>query len=357
MGQVIRSQDDMWARAEDASAIGSLRRMAVLLAEHRGFDEEDAGRVAVAVSEAASNLVKHAVEGTLLIRPHPELASAIEVIAVDRGPGMRDISRALRDGYSTAGTLGIGLGGIARMASGYEVHSLPGRGTVLGMYFTARDAPRPPGRVSGVTRPIGEESVCGDAFAAVDTGTTENTGNAANTRGAANIGSAGSTVSVMLCDGLGHGVAAAEASREAVRLFLRHAELAPVGVLERIHAGLGRTRGGAVAVARIDRVAATVSFAGLGNVSAWITHAEGRQGMISVPGIAGHHARTLRQYEYVLPPHSVVVLHSDGLSDRWDVSAFPGLVTRPPSIVAATLLRDAGTRRDDAGVAVVRPWV
>ncbi|MER7205614.1 ATP-binding SpoIIE family protein phosphatase [Streptosporangium sp. NPDC020072] len=334
MGEVIVSQDDVWARAEDASAIGSLRRAAVVLAENRGFDEEDTGRVAVAVSEAASNLVKHAVEGTMLIRPHPELGSAVEVVAVDRGPGMRDVARALRDGYSTAGTLGIGMGGIARMATGYEVHSVPGRGTVLGMYFTARQSPKPACRVSGVTRPIGEESVCGDAFAASDSGTS---------------------VTVMLCDGLGHGPAAAHASRKAVRLFTEHAALAPGDILERLHRGLGQTRGGAVAVARVDRVTGTVGFAGLGNVSAWIAGHDGRQGMISVPGIAGHQARTLRQYEYTAPPHSVVVLHSDGLSDRWDISAYPGLATRAPSVVAATLLRDAGTRRDDACVVAVRP--
>jgi anti-sigma regulatory factor (Ser/Thr protein kinase) len=334
MGSVIRSQNDTWVRTEDASAIGSLRRSAVGLAELRGFSEEDAGRVAVAVSEAASNLVKHAVEGVMLIRLHPELDSAIEVIAIDRGPGMRDVSSALRDGYSTAGTLGIGLGGIARMASGYEVHSLPGRGTVLGMYFIAQDAPRPMSRASGVTRPIGEEVVCGDAFAIVENG---------------------AATTVMLCDGLGHGAAAAHASQEAVRLFLEHPDLSPITILERIHDGLGQTRGGAVAVARIDGPAGTVSFAGVGNISAWIVHQEGRQGMISVPGIAGYQSRTLRQYEYVVPPHSVVVFHSDGLSERWDITSYPGLVSRTPSVVAATLLRDAGTRRDDASVIAVRP--
>lgn len=334
MGTLIRSQHDVWVRAEDASAIGALRRTAVALAESRGFSEEDTGRVAVAVSEAASNLVKHATEGVMLIRPHPELDSAIEVLAIDRGPGMRDVSRALRDGYSTAGTLGIGLGGIARMASGYEVHSILGRGTVLGMYFVAQDAPAPPSRMSGLTRPIGEEVVCGDAFAVNETK---------------------DSMTVMLCDGLGHGPAAAQASQEAVRLFLARPDLAPIAVLERIHLGLGHTRGGAVAVARVDTVAGTVSFAGLGNVSAWIAHNDGRQGMISVPGIAGHKARTLRQYEYTVPRHAVVLLHSDGLSERWDITSYPGLVTRLPSVVAATLLREAGTRRDDACVVVLRP--
>ncbi|MBB2912184.1 anti-sigma regulatory factor (Ser/Thr protein kinase) [Streptosporangium becharense] len=338
MGTLIRSQNDVWVRAEDASAIGALRRTAVALAGRRGFGEEDVGRVAVAVSEAASNLVKHAVEGIMLIRPHPELDTAVEVLAVDRGPGMGDVARALRDGYSTTGTLGIGLGGITRMASGYEVHSIPGRGTVLGMYFVAHDSPHPASLASGVTRPIGVESVCGDAFVIAETG---------------------DTMTAMLCDGLGHGGAAAQASQQAARIFAEHAETdpTPVALLERIHRGLNHTRGGAVAVARVDRAAGKASFAGLGNVSAWIVHQDGRQGMVSVPGIAGHQARTLRQYEYTVPPHGVVVLHSDGLSERWDITTYPGLVTRLPSVIAATLLRDAGTRRDDACVVALRPGV
>ncbi|GGS47482.1 transcriptional regulator [Planobispora rosea] len=343
MGTVIPSQNDVWTRAEDASVIGSLRRAAVTLAQARGFGEKDTGRMAVAVSEAASNLVKHAVEGVMLIRPHPELPSAIEIVAVDRGPGMHDVPRALRDGYSTTGTLGIGLGGIARMASAYEIHSVPGTGTVVAMCFIPRGASLPPFRVGGMSRPIGEEIVCGDAYTIVESD---------------------SATTVMVCDGLGHGDAAAHASREAGRVFQQEAEraalagtaLVPAAVVEQIHRGLTRTRGGAVAVARLDRATGVVRFAGLGNVSAWIAHPEGRQGLISVPGIAGHQApRTLRQYEYAMPSHGVLVLHSDGLSDRWNPASYPGLITYSPSVIAATLLRDAGTRRDDACVVVVRP--
>ncbi|MEV0590397.1 ATP-binding protein [Nonomuraea cavernae] len=333
MGQVIRSRDEAWVRIEDASAIGAVRRAAAALAEASGFGEHDRGRVALAVSEAASNLVKHATEGMMLIRPLPEPAAAVEVIALDRGPGIRDFTRALRDGYSTTGTLGVGLGGIARMASSHEVYSVPGRGTVISMCFTAGADPAPASRVSGLTRPIGEESVSGDAFACVDSS---------------------DTAVAMLCDGLGHGELAAIASRQAVRVFQEHSDLPPVSLLERIHRALAGTRGGAVAVTRLDRRSGLVRYAGVGNVSGWIVHAEGRQGMISVPGIAGHQSRTLREYEYTAPPHSLVVMHSDGLSDRWDVSSFPGLTTRSPTVVAATLLRDAGTRRDDACVLVMR---
>ncbi|QYC42785.1 Serine/threonine-protein kinase RsbT [Nonomuraea coxensis DSM 45129] len=329
---MIRSGDQPWVRIEDDSAIGAARRAATTMAEACGFGEHDRGRVAVAVSEAASNLVKHAVEGMMLIRAHPESATAVEVIALDKGPGIRDVRSAVRDGYSTAGTLGVGLGGITRMASAHEVYSLPGRGTVVTMCFTAAGAPAPVSRVSGLTRPIGEEIVSGDAFAYVEGGDTA-------------IG--------LLCDGLGHGPAAAAASREAVRVFEHQHDLPVLELLERVHKALTGTRGGAVAIARLDRARGTVRYAGLGNVSGWIVHAEGRQGMISVPGIAGHQRSRLREYEYTVPPHSVLVMHSDGLSDRWDPVSFPGLAARSPAVVAATLLRDAGTRRDDAAVLAV----
>ena len=333
MVQVIRSRDETWVRIEDASAIGAARRAASALAERLGFDAHQCGRVALAVSEAASNLVKHAVQGMILVRPHLEWAAAVEVIAMDKGPGIGDLTRALRDGYSTAGTLGVGLGGIARMASAHEVYSVPGRGTVVSMCFTADEGAPPASRMSGLTRPIGEEMVCGDAFACADDSRT---------------------AVAMLCDGLGHGELAAQASRQAVRVFQEHSDLPPVSLLERVHGALGGTRGGAVAVARLDRQSGLVRYAGLGNVSGWIIRPDGRQGMISVPGIAGHQSRTLREYEYTAPPHSLVVMHSDGLSERWNIAAFPGLTARGPAVVAATLLRDAGTRRDDACVLALK---
>ncbi|WP_063765474.1 ATP-binding SpoIIE family protein phosphatase [Nonomuraea candida] len=321
-----------WVRAEDPSAVGAVRRRAVELAEVAGFDQVLIGQTAVAVSEAVSNLVKHAVEGTVMVRPHPEAPATVELVAVDKGPGMADVARALRDGYSTSGTLGIGLGAISRIASGYDVHSLPGKGTVLAMHFTARHTPGPPLRASGLTRPIGDETECGDGFA---------------------ISQAGPVTTVLVCDGLGHGPNAAQATYRAVELFLEAGEQEPVAVVERLHAGMDGTRGGAVAVARVepDRVL----FAGLGNVSGWVAHAEGRQGMVSVPGIAGHQGGRLRQYTYDLPRYATVVLHTDGLTERWDPGNLPGLFSRTPAVIAAGLMREAGSRRDDACVVTVRP--
>ncbi|MEO3790315.1 ATP-binding protein [Nonomuraea sp. B10E15] len=332
MSYVTSRRMEAWVRAEDPSVVGAVRRRAVQLAERAGFDATLAGQMAVAVSEAVSNLVKHAVEGSVMVRLHPEAPATVELIAFDKGPGMADVARALRDGYSSSGTLGIGMGAIARIATGYDVHSLPGRGTVLAMHFTAGRRPAPPAAASGLTRPIGDEEVCGDSFA---------------------ISTTGPATTVMVCDGLGHGHIAAQASQLAVELFSQVCEREPLAIVDHLHRRMGVTRGGAVAVARL--AGGAVTYAGLGNVSGWVAHAQGRQGMVSVPGIAGHQGARLRQLTYELPGHATVIMHSDGLSERWDPAHVPGLFARTPSVIAACLLREAGTRRDDVCVVAARP--
>ena len=78
--------------------------------------------------------------------------------------------------------------------------------------------------------------------------------------------------------------------------------------------------------------------------------------MLSVPGIAGHQARTIRQFDYAVPPGArPSCLHSDGLSSRWDVGALPGLAGTDPLVIAAALLAEAGIQRDDASILVLKP--
>jgi anti-sigma regulatory factor (Ser/Thr protein kinase) len=325
--------DLQWIRVEEPSAASGCRSAALSMADRLGFGETRAEELAVAVTEAASNLVKHAREGTLMLRAEPGgVVPGIELVTMDAGPGIADIPAALRDGTSTAGTLGIGLGAIRRAADSCAVFSAPGRGTILAARFRAeRGDPGPPS-CAGLIRPIGDEIECGDNYTAWGSG---------------------GKITAMLCDGLGHGPLAATASREAVAVLREAPDDEPVALLRRVHARLGRTRGGAVAIVAIGPE--SVTFAGLGNVAGWILSGPDRQGMISVPGIAGHQARTFRQYSYVRPPGGVVVLHSDGLSSRWNAAALPGLSGQDPLVIAAALLSEAGVHRDDAGILVLRP--
>ncbi|MEV4137386.1 SpoIIE family protein phosphatase [Dactylosporangium sp. NPDC049742] len=327
-----------WIPVDEAGAAGVARRVAVDLARRLGFSDERTGEVAIVAAELASNLHRHADVGSLSVRClRSGDTGGVELVAVDSGPGMADLVFSGSDGTSTAGTLGIGLGAVRRLSSHSGGYSLPGRGTVLAaqLWPDRRDVGVPV--VAGLTRPITGESVCGDRWAAL-------------VRGGALL--------VLVADGLGHGALAATAANAAVDAFLGGDLDAPAAIVERLHRLVSHTRGAAVSVARVEAGAegGTVRFAGLGNVAGVVASPNGeRRGMVSMPGIVGHQSRGVREFTYDLPPEAVVVLHSDGVSDRWTLRDYPGLSRQDPLLIAGTLLRDAGVRRDDACVAVVRP--
>jgi anti-sigma regulatory factor (Ser/Thr protein kinase) len=329
-GSAVR--DMRWIRVEDASAVGACRSAAATMGAKVGLPAGRADQLALAVTEAASNLHKHAVGGSMLIRVCRDRGSpGVEMVTIDAGPGVRDAGAAMRDGHSTAGSLGIGLGAIRRLADDCELYSATGHPTVLMARFWPEPQSRP-FECAGVIRPIAGESECGDAFAVTRTG---------------------SVLTGVLCDGLGHGPLAARAADEAMRAVLEEPGSDPAILLERVHRRLNATRGGAVGIVQLT--GRSVRFAGLGNVAGWIVTDEGRSGLVSVPGIAGHQARSIRAFDYELPAGGVIVLHSDGLTSKWDVRALPRLMARDPLVIAAALLAAAGVHRDDAGILVLRP--
>jgi len=316
--------------------VSACRGAAVTLAGRLRFPETRVDEIALAVTEAASNLHKHAHQGSLLVRiSRDDGVAGIELVTIDTGPGFRDTSGAMRDGHSTSGTLGIGLGAIRRLADFCDLYSVPGHGTALAARFWP-ERHHPAITCAGLIRPITGEVDCGDNFAAVRMG---------------------ATLTGVLCDGLGHGPLAASASAEAIAAVLETVQQdsgsEPAALVERAHRRMGHTRGGAIGVVQIAGQLAR--FAGLGNITATLLGDGARKNMLSVPGIVGHQARTIRQYEYEIAPGAAVVLHSDGLSARWEAAAFPGLAVRDPLVIAAVLLAEAGTHRDDAGVLVLKP--
>jgi anti-sigma regulatory factor (Ser/Thr protein kinase) len=324
----------VWFRVEAAGTASAVRRAAERLATELAMPEQRIADLAIVVAEAAGNLVKHADEGKLLVRPvRAGDQAGVELIAIDRGPGMSDVAHSAGDGHSTAGTLGIGLGAILRQASWSDLHSVPGKGTVLAVQVWPSEAPGP-AWAAGLVRPLTGELVSGDGFAMREVGGRRQ---------------------VLVCDGLGHGRLAAAATQEAVRVFAVVGDQPPAAVVEALHRILGHTRGAALAVAELDQERGCVRYAGLGNVAGTILAPDGsRRGMVSLPGIAGHQRRQIREYEYPLAPGSAVLMHSDGVVDRWSPGDYPGLLTHSPLVIAATVLRDAGTRHDDAGVLVAR---
>lgn len=320
----------------DPSGVGEVRRRVTALAQALRFGETDVGRAALAATEAATNLAKHARGGVVIFRPCGRgSARGVELLAVDSGPGMRSVNDALRDGYSTAGSPGTGLGALSRLSDEFDIFSAPEQGTVLLSRVWAGD----PGEgeaglsvgVVSVAKP--GESVCGDGWAAVHLPGR----------------------SLVLCvDGLGHGPDAAAASMAAVRVFEAHAAEGPEALLERMHAALRPTRGAAAAVTDVDLAARVVRYAGVGNIAATVWAPGESRSLVSHNGIVGHEMRKVQRFEVPLPPRGLLVMHSDGIATRWQLEKYPGLALRDPAVVAAVLYRDFCRGRDDATVVVAR---
>jgi len=330
----VQSGDATWFRIDDESAIGAARRAAIRVTTEIGLPEHRIAEAAIVVTELATNLHRHAADGSIMVRALRDGDRAgLGVVAVDAGPGMADPHRAADDGYSTGGTLGIGLGAIERLSSWSDSISVPVEGTVVAAEVW--DGPAPPrSRVGWLTRAVPGEERCGDTVA---------------------VRQEDGRIVVLVVDGLGHGPLAASAADLARRHFDEHPGPTAAATLGQLHRALSPTRGAAVAIADIDPRTRSVTYAGIGNIAGWIVDGGGRRGMVSMPGIAGHRARQIQEWRYDVPVGARVVLHSDGLSDKWAPS--PDLLTRDPVLGAAVLLRDAGTRHDDASVAVAEvPW-
>jgi serine/threonine-protein kinase RsbT len=104
------------------------------LAASAGFGATDQTLIATAISEVARNIVVYAGSGEVLIRIVSEGARrGVLVVASDRGPGIADTSLAMRDGYSTAKSLGVGLPGARRLMDDFTLESELGRGTTVTM--------------------------------------------------------------------------------------------------------------------------------------------------------------------------------------------------------------------------------
>jgi anti-sigma regulatory factor (Ser/Thr protein kinase) len=320
----------------DTSSVGEARRAAVELARKVGLSESESGDLALIATEAASNLVKHAGRGELLLRGlQYGDASGAGLIALDRGPGIASTVDALRDGFSTRGTPGTGLGAISRKASRFDLYSEGEIGVALSAQLWRGATPTPISGlvVDGICVPYEGEKVSGDAWAARE---------------------GPDQITVLIADGLGHGPLAAEASHTAVASFRATNDPSPEACLERIHLALRSTRGAAVSIARIDRRLGLVRFAGIGNTSATIVSNTGTRSLVSHHGTAGGVARRIRAFEYPWGVGDLLVMHSDGLATHWTLAPYPGLAVRDPALVAAVLYREHSRGRDDVSVVAIR---
>jgi len=324
----------------DQSDVGECRRAAKRLAEAYEFDELGVGRICIIATELGTNVVRHGGGGEMLLQVLDDGDSPqLELLAIDRGAGMNDVGQCLQDGYSTGGTPGTGLGAVSRLSSTFDVFSAPGKGTVvLSRMAQKTDAPRSrplPGTAllefGAICIAVAGEIECGDTWRIAD---------------------GGSTIGLLVADGLGHGPLAATASQAAARAFCERPFDEPSAAMQNLHRALAGGRGAAAACARLWVSERKVDYAGVGNICGALVGRERSRGMVSHNGTLGVKLSRTQQFVYDWDADSWVVMHSDGLSARWSLADYPGLHGRHAAVIAAVLYRDFARPRDDATVIV-----
>lgn len=330
-------------RLEDSSGVAVARRAGGVLARELQFDNIRAGQLALVITEAATNIVKHVGHGEILLRALYQKSatgneiSGVEVIAIDKGPGIANLHLQMEDGQSSTGTYGIGLGAVRRLSHEFDIYTLRDKGTVLWMMIWAEEQEfaQQFWQIGAICVPIEGEDVCGDNWA---------------------IAASQRTLTLMVADGLGHGPDAAIAADAAVALVAELADQTPAIILQRAHGALHGTRGAAVAISKIDPGNTRLDFAGVGNISVCVFYAHSSRHMVSHNGIVGSNLRKLQEFSEHWENDALLIAHSDGINTRWNIDAYPELRYCHPGLIAAVIYRDFSRERDDATVVVIREY-
>ena len=286
------------------------------MVEKAELGTELAERAALVATELSTNLSTHARGGELHVRVRDE---GVDLVSVDLGPGMRDLERAFRDGYSTAGTGGTGLGAVRRLSDACDCESADG-GTVL---------------VASLVR--------------------HRTGETPTVTLARSAGLVSPHPGAVV-DGLGHGALASSERERALEVMSALEEsLSPSDHLRAIHGETTRSGGLAASVVAIEPERERLVFAGVGNVSGRVLYPDGESAsLVTLGGILGRAPFHVKEMERPWRPGAVVVLHSDGITTRWQPKDYRWSARRDPAVLAGVLMRDYRRPRDDASVLVLR---
>lgn len=318
------------------------------------FGEKELAEIDIVVQEIGTNAVRYATDGGWLhFTTPPGPAPGLELFYWDTGPGIYNIDRAIRDGVSTSGSLGAGLGAILRLTDEFDVYSTVrtttrttsavARRTTHGTAMVARkwaakeswtpamiDEVR---RIGVWSRPHPGEDINGDAYF---------------------IRRCGGLTLFAIIDGLGHGDGAKQATDAALESLDEWAGEPLDEVIQTAHQALHATRGAVIGAVIIDSEGGHFHYAGVGNVLVRVFNTPEPITPISSNGTLGSRLGNVRVWSHRWAEGATLVMASDGLSTTWDIASYPGLLKRSPQILAGILMRDYARGADDATVLVAR---
>ncbi len=305
------------------------------LAGDVGFAAIECEELGVVVRELAANVLIHAGEGDISI---VGTSGEIRIETRDRGPGIPSIEQAVSDGYSTAGSLGYGLGTVNRLTDGMTITSVLGGGTTVSVRRRIREPLETHGHspvdIGVVTLPKPGYRENGDSYV---------------------VRSWGRKTLVGVIDGVGHGSPAQAAALAAREYVQRHYDQPLVDIFRGTGIACRGTRGVVMALARFDHVEGLLEFASVGNIETRVFNAAGPTNFIVRRGIVGVNAPLPKVTSHAWPPDAALVMHSDGIATHWGTDDFAEFADTPSRIQAHQILNTFGRRTDDATVLVVKP--
>jgi len=327
---------------EDRSYIAFIKREIRLKAIAAKFSETDVGKIDIIVSELTSNLIKHAGSGELLYRviSGADNLPEFEILCIDKGPGISDTANAMRDGVSTKGTLGSGLGALQRLSTAFNIFSMRGWGTILYSKVTTETRgwePPKPGfdlDVNVLCVPKTLEEVCGDGYEIVHTPTS---------------------IKILFGDGLGHGVHAKNAMDVAEKFFRECEDEDPPTIIRGMHETVRRTRGLVATIAIMDKKSNTWRICGVGNISTRLyTGIEYRNYMAYNGTVGLNIPKSMNTTVIPVERNQHLVMCSDGIITRWNLSTYPSVFKYDTMILAGALFKDFSRGTDDASVLIAK---
>ncbi len=340
----------------DEAQVGAARRAVHAYAGEIGFTERELAELDIVVQEIGTNAVRYAQGGGWLHYTRPLGAEpGIEIFYWDKGPGIYDLDRAVRDGVSTSGGLGAGLGAIRRLLDEFEVYSTVRVTGALRTLASTR-------RTTHGTALMGRKWVATTRLASAAHGATAHRFGVWSRPHPQEIRNGDAyfvrrRAQQMLCaviDGLGHGSGAHEAARVALDVLADWQGEPLDELFAAAHEALRATRGAVMGVAVVDSKRKAFYYAGVGNIEVRVFGAPEHARPISANGTLGARFERARVWTHKWAEGTTIVLASDGLSTKWDMQDYPNLLQRSPQLLAGVLMRDYGRATDDATVLVAR---
>lgn len=356
----------VWVRSESTATRAVLAGSR--LAQEIGFSPAERQGISTAVSELARNIIKYAGAGEITLeRIGTEGQAGIQITARDRGPGIPDIEAAMRDHFSSSGTLGLGLPGVRRLMDDFEIDSKPGMGTRVVIRKWR-------GGSSGKHRSVVEARKTSPSLASGekkrDEGSQPREGAHSDTvvdcgffvrpcRGERLSGDAvlierrGERVFIGIVDALGHGPSAHAIASRAIQFLKQRWESDLEATMLGLHEALQTTDGAAAGLCIVEVGRGAARYVGIGNTLIRTFGGNGKSAF-SAPGTLGHQIRSPRQQQLSIENGDLLVLYTDGIKEQFELEDYPQLRYEGAPRIARTIVTRYGKDYDDASCVVVR---